>query len=162
MMRVFGTPFIDYVPALSLAAVTGFFLAAAYGYPDTARLMPAAVGWIMLALLLVDLASRTKTGLGRALTHVLNPAAEDESGERFPFARQASAIFWPCLFTALLMLAGVIAAVPLYVFASMRFHGRWSYRWSLATAVLTLAGTWLLFEVALQVWLYPGIFFSEF
>ena len=146
-----------------MLAVTIVYLAVAYTYTEQARLFPVPVGWLMLALLALDLVSRTKTQTGEALTRLLNPAAEAQGAEqRFPVLRQFSAILWVAFFTAALVLIGIMYAVPLYVFGSMRFHGRKSYLTSLIAAVCVTAFTWVLFAFALQVELYPGMLFSDF
>ena len=163
MKRVLGTPFVEYVPALVMVAITIGYLALAYTYAPRARLFPVPVGWLMLLLLALDLVSRTKTPTGEALTRLLNPAAEAEGVEpRFPLLRQFSALLWVAFFTAALLLIGIMYAVPLYVFGSMRFHGKKSYLTSLITAICVAAFTWLLFAFALQVELYPGLLFEEF
>ena len=163
MKRAFGTPVVDYVPALVMLAVTVGYLAIAYTYTPQARLFPVPVGWLMLALLALDVVSRTKTPIGESLTRLLNPAAEVEGAEpRYPVLRQLSALLWVGLFTAALVLIGIMYAVPLYVFGSMRFHGRKSYQTSLIAAVCVTAFTWVLFAFALQVELYPGALFSDF
>jgi tripartite tricarboxylate transporter TctB family protein len=161
--RVLGTPLVEYLPALVMVAVTVGYLAIAYTYTAQARLFPVPVGWLMLALLAFDLVSRTKTPIGESLTRLLNPAAEVEGAEpRYPVLRQLSAILWVAFFTAALVLIGIMYAVPLYVFGSMRFHGRKSYLTSLVTAACVTVFTWVLFAFALQVELYPGALFSDF
>ena len=163
MKRVLGTPLVEYLPALAMVAITIAYLITAYTYSVQARLFPVPVGWLMLALLALDLVSRTKTPIGEQLTRLLNPAAEVEgSEERFPVLRQLSAMFWVAFFTAALVLIGIMYAVPLYVFGSMRFHGKKSYLTSLIAAVCVTAFTWVLFGFALQVELYPGALFSDY
>jgi hypothetical protein len=161
--RVLGTPLVEYVPALVMVAITIGYLAIAYTYSVQARLFPVPVGWLMLLLLALDLVSRTKTPTGENLTRLLNPAAAAEGEEeRFPIRRQLSAMFWVAFFTAALVLIGIMYAVPLYVFGSMRFHGKKPYLTSLIAAVCVTAFTWVLFAFALQVELYPGVFFAEY
>jgi len=163
MKRVLGTPLVEYLPALVMLAVTVGYLMMAYTYTVQARLFPVPVGWLMLLLLALDLVSRTKTPIGENLTRLLNPAAEVEGAEpRFPILRQLSAMFWVAFFTAALVLIGIMHAVPLYDFGSMRFHGKKSYLTSLIAAVCVTAFTWVLFAFALQVELYPGALFSDF
>ena len=163
MKRVLGTPIVDYVPALAMVAITIGYLSIAYTYNEQSRLFPVPVGWLMLLLLALDLVSRTKTPTGEMLTKLLNPAAEAEGAEpRFPILRQLSAILWVAFFTAAMVLIGIMAAVPLYVFGSMRFHGKKSYSTSLIAAVSVTVFTWVLFAFALQVELYPGALFSDY
>jgi hypothetical protein len=161
--RVLGTPIVEYLPALAMVVITIGYLAIAYTYSVQARLFPVPVGWLMLLLLALDLVSRTRTPTGEMLTRLLNPAAEAEGAEpRFPILRQLSAMLWVAFFTAALVLIGVMYAVPLYVFGSMRFHGKKSYLTSLIAAVCVTAFTWVLFAFALQVELYPGVLFAEY
>jgi predicted secreted protein len=162
MRQVFGTRFIDYLPALGLLAISVLYLATAYTYDANARELPVAYGWVMLALLVLDLVSRTSTQAGHALLNFLNPAAEGADTERYPMARQLSAIFWVLLFTAMLVFIGVLYAVPIYVFASMRFHGKRSLWTALLSAVLTTAFIYALFQLGLRVELYPGRLFAEY
>jgi hypothetical protein len=146
---------MDYLPPLALFAATIGYLAVAYRYDGDARSMPVAFGWTMLLLLAIDIAIVTRTQAGMFLARLLNPSVHQR--EELGLARQVGAIFWPLLFTLLLVLIGVAAAVPIYIFASMRFHGGWSLRWSIATASIASAATWILFEVALRTPLYAGL-----
>jgi hypothetical protein len=162
MRQVFGTRVLDYLPALGLLAITVLYLATAYTYDANARELPVAYGWVMLLLLVLDLVSRTSTPTGHALLNFLNPAAEEATAERYPMGRQLSAIFWVLLYTALLVFIGVLYATPIYVFASMRLHGKRSLFTALLSAVLITAFTYALFELALRVELYPGLLFAEY
>jgi hypothetical protein len=162
MKQIFGTRFLDYLPALGLLLITALYLITAYSYDERAREIPVAVGWLMLVLLGLDLVSRTNTPVGHALLKFLNPAAEEGTEERYPMLRQVSGIFWVVLYTIMLLFLGVMIATPLYVFGSMRFHGRRSYFSALLTAVLVTTFTWALFDFALSVELYPGMLFEDY
>lgn len=163
MRRVFGTPVVEYLPALSLLIVTAAYLALAYGYTPMSRAIPVAVAWAVIALVGLDLASRTQTRFGRALIRWLNPAADPAqtaSHPRYPASKQIAAILWIVGFTVALVLIGILYAVPLYVFASMRLRGRRPY-----LACLTVCGgstlfIWLMFSVVLRLDLYRGILFG--
>jgi hypothetical protein len=161
-VKLLGTRLLDYLPALGLVGITIAYLITAYSYDERAREIPVAVAWVMLALLALDLISRTKTPVGHAILNFLNPAAEEEKQERYPMLRQLSAILWMFAYAAGLMFIGVLYATPLYVFGSMRIHGKRSYGTSLITAVLVTGFTWALFDFALQVDLYPGMLFEEY
>jgi len=158
--RILGAPLGAYLPALGLAVVTALYLALAYGYPERARAFPAKVAWVMLALLALDLISRTETKLGIAVMRALNPAAQTHSSGPGPTAwRQLSAILWIAGFTAAIVLIGILAAVPLYVFAAIRFRGGRGYLTALAAAAGTTLFIYLLFGMVLRLDLYPGILF---
>jgi hypothetical protein len=133
---------MKYLPAAGIAIFTAIFLAAAYLYPPEARAFPVAVAWMTLFLIALDLVFRTDR---RA------PAAT--SG-------QSRAVAWLAVFALMLVLIGILYAVPVYVVASLRFRGNKSWLTCLGTAAGVTAGIWLLFAVVLRLDLYPGYFFE--
>jgi hypothetical protein len=136
---------VKYLPAAGLAIFTALFLATAYGYPSQARTFPVAVAWVTLFLVALDI-SKSR----------LNPGAAEEDSR--PLGSQISAVIWLALFAVLLVLVGILYAVPLYIFASLRFRGGRSWFTSLWTAAVVTGGIWLLFAVVLRLDLYPGLF----
>lgn len=69
-------------------------------------------------------------------------------------------MLWLVLFAALIVLVGILAAVPAYLFAALRWRGGRSYRaCALGAAGVTLF-VWLLFSVVLRIALYPGLLFG--
>ncbi len=163
MKRILGTPASDYLPAAALWIVTALYLQTAYRYTPAVRAFPAGVAWIMLLFLKIDLVSRTKTTRGGALSRWLNHAAapahpaETEAPQR---ARQAVAVLWLVLFAALIVLVGILVAVPAYLFAALRWQGRRSYRACALGAAGATLFVWLLFSVVLRIALYPGLLFG--
>jgi hypothetical protein len=153
---IFGTPVVDYLPAFGLALFTAAFLATAYSYPPQARAFPAAVAWVTLFLVALDIVSRTDTKPGAAVRRRLNPAATAEDSRAL--GSQIGAAIWLAVFAVVLVLIGVLYAVPLYIFASLRFRGRRSWFTSLWISAIGTGGIWLLFSVALRLELYPGYF----
>src|SRR5580658_6199149 len=112
---------MKYLPAAGLAIFTAIFLAVAYGYVSQARTFPVAVAWVTLFLVALDIISRSDTRAGTAVGRWLNPsAAEDDSR---PLGGQFGAVIWLAVFALMLVLIGILYAVPLYVFASLRFRG---------------------------------------
>lgn len=158
MRRVLGTPIGDYLPALGLWLATAAYMTIAYRYEPAVRAFPVGVAWIMLLLLALDLASRTGTRLGATLLRWLNPTADaSEAPQPVPAMRQLAPILWLAGFTALLVVVGILAAVPLYVFAALRWRGRISYRSCLIGAAGATLFIWLLFSVVLRLPLYSGL-----
>lgn len=157
MRRLLGTPVGDYLPAAGLFCATVLYLVLAYRMKPIVRAFPAGVAWAMLGLIALDLIARTGTPAGAALTRALNPAADGPPP--LPWRRQAASVLWLAGFAALLVLAGIIVAVPIYLFAALRLRGR---RPILACALGAAGAT--LFLVAL-FWLlriapYPGLLFG--
>jgi hypothetical protein len=163
MRRVFGTPITEYLPPFVLLIVTAIYLATAYQYAPESRIMPVLVAWCMLALLATDLVSQTATPVGRSLTRWLNPSS-DRSGHvqlaAYSSGRQLAAVLWLSGLAALLLLIGVLFAVPLYLFAAIRLRGQRSLSASLAIAGGMTLTLWLLFTGLLHLQLYPGLLFG--
>ena len=163
MKRVLGTPVSDYMPALGLLVLTIVYLGTAYNYNADARAVPAGVAWVMLVLVILDLVSRTRTNIGLALMHWLNPAGDPDKmveHKRYPLLKQFGAVLWVSGFAAALVLIGILYAVPLYVFSSLFFRGRRSLVLALAVSAGATAMIWLLFVVVLRLELYPGVLFG--
>ncbi len=161
MKRVLGSPAVEYLPATVLLAVTVAYLALAYGYAPDSRAVPVGVGWAMILLLALDLAARSRTRFGDAVARWLNATTTSRGGLRddapAPARRQIAAVLWLAGFTGALTVLGILAAVPLYVLASVRLRGRRSYPVALALAAGTGLAIWLLFAVVLRIDLYPGL-----
>lgn len=161
MKRLLGASLGEYLPALGLVVITSIYLALAYGYPEKARIFPAKVAWVMLGLLTLDLLSRTETRLGLAVRRALNPAAQEHRAAHVASAwRQASAILWLAGFVTAILLIGILTAVPLYVFAAIRFRGGRGYGIAIAAAAGATLFIYLLFGAVLRLNLYPGILFG--
>lgn len=165
MKRLFGTPLKDYAPALALLVITLVYLVTAYTYQPQARAFPVAVAWVMLVLVALDIASRTKTPVGEKLIRWFNPAAAPDKLEKqphYPLAKQFAAVAWMGGFVALMVLIGILFAVPVYVFASMYIRGKrplWLCALVAASVTLVIYG---IFNWLLQLQLYPGILFEAY
>ncbi len=163
MKRVLGTPVSEYLPAFGLLILTAIYLATAYDYIPDARAVPAGVAWVMIVLLILDLVSRTRTPLGVTLMHWLNPAGDPSKTEgavRYPALKQIAAVLWIAGFVAAMVLIGILYAVPLYVFLSLTVRGRRALWVAASIAVAAGAMIWVLFDVVLQLELYPGVLFG--
>ncbi len=138
------------------------YLALAYSYKPEVRAFPAGVAWVMLVLLSLDLASRTQTRVG--VHEDIARGSIRRCNVRRPTAPGAEAdqhrYFGSAGFAALMVAIGILAAVPVYVFAAMRWHGRRSYRACVAVAGGATLFVWLLFSVVLRLALYPGLVFG--
>ena len=163
MKRILGTPMTEYLPAFVLLLATAGYLATAYQYAPESRIMPVLVGWCMLVLLALDLASRTATPTGEILTRWLNPSSDRRGHARvqsYQLSRQMAAILWLAAFAAMLAVIGILLAVPLYLFAALRLRGKRTLLTSVTTAVTVTLIIWLLFTGLLHLQLYPGLLFG--
>jgi hypothetical protein len=158
MRRVLGTPLADYLPAFGLLLFTAAYLATAYRYAPAVRAFPVGVAWIMLLLLALDLATRSATGPGRALQRWLNPEAATSSART---GNATLAVCWLIGFAALLVVAGVLTAVPIFVFASLRWRGKRGFGTCALGAAAATLFIWLMFSVLLRLSLYAGLIFGS-
>ena len=163
MKTILGTSLAGYAPPLVLLLITIIYLVTGYEYSAEARAFPVTVAWAMLALIGLDLLSRTKTPVGESLIRTLNPAAAPEKVEhlpRYPLLKQFAAIAWVLGFVALMVLVGILYAVPVYVFSSMFVRGRRPLWLCALVAAGVALFIWFLFERVLMLELYPGILFG--
>ena len=161
MRRVLGTPVLEFLPALGLLLFTILYLGMAYQYRPAVRAFPVGVAWIMAVLLTLDLVSRSATRAGVALSRWLNPASGGaHADEARPLARQISAVAWLAGFATLMVLAGILIAVPIYIFSALRWRGGHSTLACAAGAAGATLFIWVLFSVVLRIALYPGLVFG--
>ena len=145
---------------IGIIAFAALFLWMSYHYPPDARAMPVRVGWVTLALAAVDLAARSRTVWGAALMRTLNPAGDADVERERPEGsrgRQALGIAMPLLFTAVLVLFGILCGAPLFLFAAIWLPDR--RRWAEALLITAIACLfiWLIFAVLLKLSLFPGL-----
>jgi hypothetical protein len=164
MKRLFGTALIDYLPALALLAIALAYLATAYSYMPQARAFPVSVALATIVLVVLDLVSRTQTPAGQTLTRLFNPSALPHSADhrqQYPAMKQVFAVLSVFGFVLLIVLAGFIYAVPVYVFAATYLRGRRPLLLCLLVSVAVTIFIWALFEQFLKIELYPGLLFQE-
>jgi hypothetical protein len=155
----FGEAWIDALPAVVILAQALAFLVVGYRYPPLARQFPVTVALVVLVLAGLDIASRINAPVARLLK---NPR-DSRGGSTGEFASrrvQIAAVLWLAGFAVLLLLVGVLSAVPLYVLASLRLRGHRPWLRCVLAAAASTAIVWLLFSAALRIELYRGIIFG--
>ncbi len=148
--------------ALGLFALTVVFIYLSYGYAPGVRLFPLMVGYTGLILCALDLIGLTDTGLGRSIATAFSGEADEKTGKAPKFApklsRQLIAMAWMVGLTIGIYLIGFMAMVPVYVFSSMLFQGKKSFKQCAYGAVSATVFIWVMFEYLLKYDLYRGIF----
>lgn len=131
-MRISGAVFF----ALGVAALGGYAVLAASGWPLKAKLFPLVLGIPLCALGLAQVVLELR-GRGEA------PPADAIPGS----ARRVAAVFaWMVVFIALVLLAGFPFAVPVFVLAYLLVHRAAS----IAAAVLIAGAAWGAFHLLFQ------------
>ena len=162
MRRFFGTPWVEYLAPVLLWLATLSLLAVSLTYRPETWEMPLVVASALLVLVSLDFLSRTRTPLGELLIRYLNPAAQAvvPNGDHPALRDEMKAIVLVLAFVAMVLLIGVLLAVPLFVFASVWFKGKHPFMLSCLTAAGTTLFLWLLFPVLLRTPLFPGFLFG--
>jgi len=161
MKRILGTPIKDYLPAIFVAVIAVVYLVTGYGYSPAAREMPVSVAWLVLLFSVLDFASRSNTLFGALLIRTLNPAAESHNQAHYPLAKELAAVAWVIVLIVLMETIGILYAVFVFVLLSIRIRGRRPLWLSALVAAAAAAMTWLLFDLILQLELYPGFLFAS-
>jgi len=133
-----------------------------YRFPEArGREFPALVSMAAIVLCLIDLVAHTDTAIGQWLTAVLSGSLRLPAGAMtFGVRREAVAILWIAAATALMVLAGFLAGIPVYVFCYMVLHARRPLRQGAIAALATTTVIWLAFELLLRYDLYRGVLFG--
>jgi hypothetical protein len=157
----------DFGAALVVLALAVVFLLWTQTIPARATAMPTLVGWLAVALALIDVVAQTETAVGRAFRRFV--AAEkviewkaQGDGEDAPWGRVLLSVLWVVAYLAGVYLVGFLLTTPVYVLLYMILHGRKSLRTAGITAILTTALVWLTFEIAFKYPLYPGVLFGGY
>ena len=157
MKSIFNRPFSDYLFPFLVWVLSLAYVITALGYGPQARLLPLLVGIALLVMLPFDLISISDTPLGRKISGSINQAAKEEKDDLGGVRPQLRALGAMLAFALLLPLLGIAMAIPLYVAASLRVLGRKTWTQAVLTGAIVGLGTYLLFELALDIRLYPGL-----
>jgi hypothetical protein len=157
-MRRFG-------PGLLTLAIGVLCLLWAQAYPPRESGLPTLVGWVTIALALLDMAAQFDTGWGRVVRRIAGMELGGEGraeGKTTPPAwrRIAIAMSWVVGYGAAIYLFGLLATTPVYIFLYMTINGgRRVATSALSAAAITLA-IWIVFEHLFHYPLYPGALFG--
>ena len=133
-----------------------------YRFPEArGREFPALVSMAAILLCLIDIVAHTDTAFGRRLDAVLTGEIEGPTGVlRHGARREAIAILWLAGATLLIVVAGFLAGIPVYVFGYMVLHAGRPLRQGAIAALVTTGAIWLAFELLLGYQLFRGVLFG--
>ncbi len=139
------------VIAMLLTVLATVALVIAYSYSRSSGLFPIFVGWIFVALTLLELAVQLKA-LARAGKRVLQ--------EPFHPLRDIGGLLWLGLLLVVLHAAGFLIAIPVFIFAFMRISADRTALQSASVAIVATALIYAVFVSLLTYRLYPGVLFG--
>jgi hypothetical protein len=132
------------MPALTMIALAIGFIVEARSFKPAASLMPTLVGWSVLALAALDLATRRL------------PAAAPAHGPEAAPSREGAAIVGLLALVAGFFLIGLLPAASLFTMLALRLGAGLRWRGAFAAGLLLGAMLWLVFGALLGLDLPAG------
>jgi len=148
------------VPITLALAVIGV-VAWSRDYTAQARALPVLVAWTTLGLLVLEAVVQTGTPVGQWVARLFSGRApmadEPDEAHAPPVLAQLRGIAWPVVLVALIIVFGILPAVPAYTFLSLKLAGGKSTVRAAGTALGVTAFVWALFEWSMSYPLYRGV-----
>jgi hypothetical protein len=140
-----------------LAMFVGLFVWSEHIPHPEGREFPVLVSGAAVVLCLLDVVAHTDTAIGRSVALILSgEAARSDRGPAHGWRSEAVAIAWIAGATALMVLAGFLVAIPVYVFAYMVLNAHRTVRGGAIAAIAITICIWVGFELLLSYELYRG------
>lgn len=139
--------------ALVLAGVAVVVLATAYTYSRSSGLFPVFTGWIFLVLTLLEVGVQVNV-LRNPVS--VSPHSTGDIGEASADLRSYGGFAWLGMFLAAIYLVGFLAAIPVFVFAFVRFSAQQAWLRSALVALLATAFVYCIFVWLLEYRLFSG------
>ena len=149
-------------PGVIWLAALGF-LVVAYGFSPASGALPVLIGWTTLVLTGIDLFFRMQTPAARTVARALGVDAQvraPETGQPVLSSRVVTAVAAVAGLAAGMVLAGILCAVPIFLFVALRWGGGRTRVTSLAVAVAVTALLWGVFAKLLRLEVYSGLLFG--
>jgi hypothetical protein len=122
------------------------------------REFPILVSGTAVVLCLLDVIAHTDTAIGRSIARILSGGADGSARTAAHGPRvEAIATAWIAAATALIVLAGFLVAIPVYMFSYMVLYAHRSVRDGAIAALATTVCIWAGFELLLSYELYRGV-----
>jgi hypothetical protein len=122
---------------------------------STTALFPQAVGFPMLALLVVILAIDIQKA-----RRATEKGEEDDTEFAYRNSQMLIYLGWLVGFAVLVWAIGLVYSVPIYIFSYMTLQGKYGWLKSLLYAAATTALVFLLFQYVFKVSWPPGALFE--
>lgn len=148
-------------PPLLLIVLGVLLVYSALGYGETGRQLPLLVGGITVVLAVLDFVTRLPSFAGGWLRRALGAGFRDREMKHAPrLADEIVQAAWLAGCVGAIVLVGLLAAVPLFIFLYTWLRGRQPVFASALTAIAVALLTGVVFEVLLDYQLYRGLMFG--
>jgi len=153
----------NYLVPVSILVLSVGFLLSAYGYEGRTRQVPVLVGWVLAALCILDVIAASGTRAGDAVRAFFTGTIAGERSDElwdYPVGKVIIAMAWPTAFLVVVVLIGLVAAIPIFVFLFVLIQGRSKVQRALLASAITTGCIYVLFEKVLNYEMYQGILFA--
>jgi len=126
-------------------------------------MVPVLTGWALVLLCTLDVLAATGTRWGNWVGAIFAGKAtrtDEASAAKQSLRRVFIGSAWIAAFVGLVLAAGFMAAIPVYVALFVILQGKMPVRQGVAAAVATSAFTAVVFEWLLQYPVYRGFLFE--
>ena len=133
-------------------------LIGAYAYESSARALPVLVAWTTIILLLLEIMVQAKIALVSRIKSLFQIKENDLEPQRVPIRRAlVYAVGWPGFLVMLIAVIGILPAVLMYIFLSLKLVAGKTVQRALIVALAVTGLSWLLFEWVMSYQLYRGM-----
>ena len=149
-------------PPILLAAFSALMIVWSYDYSETARNVPVIVGWVMLALSLIDMLSRMNLPFSKFLRDLWGADFRNREMKHNPAMKaELSQALWITGFVAGMLTIGILPSIPAFVVSYIAFQGGRRWIESIVAGGIVFGFVFIVFEVLLNYELYRGVLFDE-
>ena len=150
------------LPAMVTALLAVGFILAARDFKPAASTIPTLVGWTVLGLSLLDLATQSTSGVGTLLRRLFTSASPDQRHvPAMSGGRQAAAVGGLLALVGGFFTIGLLASCAGFVLFAFRFGAGTSWIRAVVAALVMAALLWLAFGLLLGLDLPRGLLFDR-
>ena len=150
-----------YAP-IPLLILIGLLIIFTYDYGETARRLPLLIGTVTLLLVILDFLSRFPGKVGSLIRLSLGAGFQDPELKHNPQWRlEIMQMFWVAFCVISIVLVGILATIPIFVFLYTVTQGKQTISHGLAVSIVTVLVVALVFTVLLEYDLYRGLLFDH-
>jgi hypothetical protein len=152
---------LNLLPPLVIGLLAIVFIVQAHGFKPASATVPILIGWTVLILALIDLATRLDGAVGLFMNRLFKPTKSlgtkvHEAG----IALQVTAIASIALLVAGFLLLGILPSSAIFVVLALRFGARTGWVAALLSGLGIAALVWGVFAALLGLDLPMGILFD--
>ncbi len=133
-----------------------------YAYEPAVRALPVLVAWTTIVLLFLEIMVQDRTSLGIRIKSLLQSEEDNDEFGNVPISRALIyAVGWPGFLVVLTALIGILPAVSIYIFLSLKIVACKTAQRALIIASVVTTLSWVFFEWIMSYQLYRGMLINS-